>query len=285
VTGPGRIAFALATAIAALTFTSPARAQRRRADADHVVSRDKSAPEPQGGTRAGDLFAVRVAVEAGSRSFAYSDRVTPTLRSYTLVAAPLGLVDAELYPLARTRLAGLKDFGVTFDYAQAFALSSDDSTGTPVNTAWSLFDVGARERIHVGRAWLLGLHAGYGQMTYSFDGSLGTPAILPGVQYQVVRGGADARVALGRFSIYAYGSYLDVLATGPIGGYFARESVAGLEGRLGLARDLGRGFEVSLEVAYTRYFYAFNPEPGDPYVAGGASDQMAFGSLGLAYVL
>ncbi len=86
------------------------------------------------------------------------------------------------------------------------------------------------------------------------------------------------------FSIYGSGSYLFVLSTGPVGGYFARESVGGVEGRLGVARSLGHRFEASLEVAYTRFFYSLNPQPGDTFVAGGALDQMAFGSLGIAYV-
>jgi hypothetical protein len=262
----------------------PDKDGQTRADADRGAPSRESAPQASALARAADVFAVRAAIEAGSRNFAYTDRLTSSLRSYSLFAAPLGVVDAELYPLARTGLPGLKDFGLTADYGRAFGLSSDDSAGTAVNTTWSLFDVGARERIPVGRSWLLGLHGGYGEMTYTFDGSLAAPAALPGVQYRFVRGGADARVALGPFSLSAQGSYLAVFSTGPIGGYFARGSVGGVEGRLALARDLGLGFEASIDVGYTRYFYSFNPQPGDAYVAGGALDQMAFGSLGVAYV-
>jgi hypothetical protein len=47
---------------------------------------------------------------------------------------------------------------------------------------------------------------------------------------------------------------------------------------------MGRNVELSLEVAYTRFFYTLNPQPGDALVAGGALDQMAFGSLGAAYM-
>jgi hypothetical protein len=251
-------------------------------DADHGVTEPES--KSGEGDRGAETFSIRAAIETGSRDFTYVDRLTPTLRSYSLFAAPLGVVDAELYPLARLGTPVLKDFGVTFDYAIAFGLSSADSGGTSVSTAWSMFDVGAHERIHVGRSGLLGVHAGYGQMTYSFNGGLEATAELPGVQYRYVRGGADARVALGPFSVYGSGSYLDVLSTGPMGTYFARASVGGLEGRVGIARTLGSGFEVSLELAYTRFFYSLNPQPGDAYVAGGALDQMAFGSLGVAYV-
>ena len=262
--------------------TTPASAAPAAAGADEGAASNGS---PQDGGRGDAILSIRAGVESGSRDFTYVDRLTSTLRSYTLFAAPIAVADAELYPLARTRAAVLKDLGVTFDYAVALGLSSSDSSGSSVSTAWSSFDVGARERIHAGRSWLLGLHGGYGQMSYSFSGALDAPAALPGVEYRFVRGGADARVALGPFSVYGSGSYLYVLSTGPIGTYFSRESVGGVEGRVGLARALGYGFEVSLEVAYTRFFYTLNPQPGDAYVAGGALDQMAFGSLGVAYVL
>ena len=253
------------------------------ADADRGAS-SEPASEARAG-RTGALFLIRAAIVSGSRNFSYVNRVTPTLRSYALFAAPMGLVNAELYPFARTALPVLRDLGITGDYARAFAVSSDDSTGTSVSSTWSLFDIGAHERIPLGHSWLLGIHGGYGEMTYSFAGSLDAPAELPGVDYRYVRGGADARAAVGDFSVYGYGSYLYVLSAGPLGGYFGRESVGGIEGRLGLSRDLGHGFEISFEVAYTRFFYAFNPQPGDPYVAGGALDQMALGSLGVTYML
>lgn len=253
------------------------------ASSDETRSTAEPASAPREGGRDAAIGSVRVAMETGARDFTYVDRLTTTLRSYSLFAAPLVHADAELYPLARTGAPVLKDVGVTFDYAMAFGLSSSDSAGASVKTTWSFFDVGARERIHAG-SWLLGLHAGYGEMTYSFGGALETTAELPGVQYRFVRGGADARVALGPLSVYGSGSYLYVLSTGPLGTYFTRASVGGIEGRVGVARALGHGFEISLEFAYTRFFYTLNPQPGDAYVAGGALDQMAFGSLGVAYV-
>jgi hypothetical protein len=43
---------------------------------------------------------------------------------------------------------------------RAFALTSQDSSGTSVGTAWNAFDAGARERLPVGRKILFGLHGG-----------------------------------------------------------------------------------------------------------------------------
>ena len=235
-------------------------------------------------TRANALLFARVLLEAGSRHFSYTDRVTTTLRSYDLLAAPLVAAEAEVYPLARTALPVLKDLGLTFDYRIAFALSSADDAGTAVSTAWSSFDVGARERIHLSRAVVLGVRGGYGQNAFSFNASLPTTAELPDVQYHFVAGGVDATLTVGSLSLYVAGSYLGVLSAGREGTYFPRATVGGLAGTLGASYVLGDGFEVSLEVAYTRFFYSMNPEPGDPYVAGGALDQMGRGSLGVAYV-
>jgi hypothetical protein len=227
---------------------------------------------------------VGAAIQGGSRDFRYVDRLTPTLRPYDLSAAPLVSIDGELYPLGRSHTPVLKDLGATFDYAMAFGLASTDSAGSPIATSWSAFDVGLRQRIPISRAVLLGLHAGYGEIDYSFHGSLATTAQLPGVEYRFLRAGLDARATVGSFAVYASGSYLDVLSTGLVGTYFARASVGGVEGRVGVAYALARGVELSLEGGYTRFFYTLNPEPGDAYVAGGALDQMARGSLGLAYL-
>jgi hypothetical protein len=235
-------------------------------------------------TRATALASVGLSFQAGSRDFSYVDRLTPTLRPYELSAAPMAAIDAELYPMARTGTPVLKDLGATVDYAQAFGVSSADSRGAQVSTSWSAFDLGLHQRIPIGSVFLAGLHGGYGEIDYSFKGSLPTTAELPGVQYRFVRAGIDGRVAIGSVSVYAYASYLDVLSTGLVGTYFARASVGGIEGRVGAAYPLGRGFEASLEAAYTRFFYTLNPQPGDPYVAGGALDQMSHASLGLAYL-
>jgi hypothetical protein len=258
---------------------TPASSESPDADADRSPAR------PAEITRASALASVGLSFQAGSRNFSYVDRLTPTLRPYDLSAAPMAAVDAELYPAARAGMPVLKDLGATVDYAQAFGLASTDSNGTKVNTSWNAFDLGLHQRIPIGSAVLGGLHGGYGEIAYSFRGTLPTTAELPGVQYRFVRAGVDARASIGSVSVYAYGSYLDVLSTGLVGTYFARASVGGVEARLGAAYPLGHGFEAFLEASYTRFFYTLNPQPGDPYVAGGALDQMSHASLGVAYLL
>jgi hypothetical protein len=253
-------------------------------DADHGAREIESTAEHAEPTRSAALASIGAAIQVGARDFSYVDRITPTLRPYDLVAAPLVSVDAELYPLARSRTPVLKDLGATFDYSRAFGLASADSAGTSVSTTWNELDFGARARFPIGHAVLAGIHGGYGEIDYSFHGALRTSAQLPDVQYRFLRGGLDARVALGAVSVYGYASYLGVLSTGLFGTYFARASVGGIEGRIGAAHAIARSFELSLEIAYTRFYYSLHPQPGDAYVAGGALDQIARGSLRIAYL-
>ena len=234
-------------------------------------------------TREDALFVIRALVEVGTRHFSYVDRVTTSLRSYDLLAAPLVGVHGELSPFSRTNVPVLKDFSVIGDYRLALGLSSTDSAGDSVSTSWSSFDVGARERVHLSQSLALGLHGGYGQNDYTF-GAVSAGTTLPDVQYRFIAVGLDANLALSRLSLYASGSYLGVLSAGRIGTYFPRATVAGVEGTIGVAYSLAFGFELSLEVAYTRFFYSMNPQPGDADVAGGALDQMGRGAFGVGYV-
>ena len=227
---------------------------------------------------------VRASIAAASRDFAYVDRVTPSLRPYSLFAAPLASIDVEIYPLARARTPVLEGLGVTAGYARAFALSSADASCAAVTTSWGALDLGARERIRLGRAAIAALYGGYSAIDYRFDGALGPNAALPSVAYRFARAGADLRVLLGATSIYAAGSYLAVTSTG-LESLFPRTTVGGVEARLGGARALAAGLELSIEIGYTRFYYAFHPEPGDAHVAGGALDQMARVGFAIACLL
>jgi hypothetical protein len=258
------------------------------AGSERDMAADAHAAPAREGAWAHALLVLRASVEMGSRNFQYVDRLTPTLRSYNLFAAPMARIDGEVYPLSRSELPVLEGLGVTAAYDAAFGLSSSGSSsasGASVGTSWSRVEVGARERIPLGRAVLLGLHGGYGQIAYSFDGAPDATSEVPSVEYHFVRGGADARFVVGALALIVDGSYLGVLSSGAVGSYFPRATVGGVEARAGAAYALGAGFHLCFDASYTRFFYTLNPVPGDAYVAGGALDQMATASLGLGYVL
>ena len=251
------------------------------------------APEPDRVTPAGPdakgspPLSAQAGLGVGMRRFSYVDRVTPSLRPYDLGAAPLVTITAVVYPLAFSRAPFVRDLGFTGGYGQAFALASQDSAGTRVDTTWQSFDVGATERIRLTRALQVNVSGGYGVDDFHFAQTLaGGTAALPSVAYRFVRVGADVRdrVVLA-LSVFGGASYLDVLGSGYIGTLFPRESVGGVEGHLGASYSLARNWEVSLSAAYARMFYSFNPLPGDASVAGGALDEQTRIVAGLSYVM
>jgi hypothetical protein len=236
-------------------------------------------------TRRTALLVVQGSIDGASRHVSYVDRLTANLRSYDLFAAPMVSISAEGYPLVRRQLpwmiAGL---GVTGDYARAFALASADVNGTHVGTRWQAFDLGLRERIVIHTAMDLGVNVGFGAIDFQFDPPPFS-ATLPDVGYRFLRAAVDFRATRGELAVFASGGYLGVLSAGKMGSLFPRERVAGIEARAGAAYGVAGGFELSLGLGYTRFFYSMHPQPGDANVAGGALDEMARLSLNLAYLL
>ncbi len=223
--------------------------------------------------------------KAGSRHFSYVDRLTPTLRPYDLFVAPRLAIHGEIYPFVNSSIPVLAELGATGTYARAFGIGSQDSSdGTKVGTSWQAFDLGLRERLPIGSSFVLGIDAGYEDTSFAFDDAVRPGAQLPSVHYKVLRGGLDGRLALGPLSVHAGAGYLDVLSTGDFAALFPRASVAGIDAAIGVSDKVTSTLELSLDVVYTRFFYNLSPVPGDTYVAGGALDEMATLSLGLAYL-
>jgi hypothetical protein len=224
------------------------------------------------------------ALQGGSRHFAYVDRLTPTLRPYDLFVAPLVAVSGEIYPLTSSSTPVLNGLGATASYARAFGLASEESGGTRVSTSWQTFALGLRERVPLGRAFVLGIDAGYGDTSFAFDNPIQQAAQLPSVHYKLLRGGVDGRYVNGDLSLRAGAGYLDVLSTGDFAKLFPRASLGGIDASLGVSDQIAPAIELSLDLVYTRFFYNLSPQPGDAYVAGGALDEMATVSLGIAYL-
>ncbi|HTQ44131.1 MAG TPA: hypothetical protein VMI75_15335 [Polyangiaceae bacterium] len=248
------------------------------------ADRAPTAPSPEVDS---SLLSVRASIGAGMRHFSYVDRITPSLRPYDLAAAPVAVATGVVYPLSPTHIPVLRDFGITGEYSQAFALASQDSAGNRVGTTWQAFDFGATERIALPRGLLANVSAGYGGNDYQFTDAIpGGAAALPSVSYRFVRVGADLRYGfLSAFAAWVGGSYLDVLSSGYTAQLFPRETVGGVEAHLGASWRLAKSWELSLSGAYTRFFYSFNPVPGDASVAGGALDEQTRVLAGFAYVM
>jgi hypothetical protein len=241
-------------------------------------------PRPHDHTRAGAMALLGAALQGGSRHFAYVDRLTPTLRPYDLFVAPLVAVSGEIYPFSTSSTPVLVGLGATASYARAFGLASEESGGTRVSTSWQAFALGLRERLPIGSVFVMGIDAGYGDTSFAFDDPIQPAAQLPSVHYKVLRGGLDGRYVHGDLSLRAGAGYLHVLSTGDFAALFPRASLGGIDASLGISDQIAPAIELSLDLVYTRFFYDLSPQPGDPYVAGGALDEMATVSLGIAYL-
>jgi hypothetical protein len=188
-------------------------------------------------------------------------------------------------PFVRSASAISQGLGLEGEYSRAFAISSADAAGTSVSTSWQALHADVREIVAINPVVLAGAHAGFGAIDFSFDQPPGSAAELPSVAYRFVRAGLDGQAKLRDFSVYAGASYLAVLSTGAIGSLFPHGSTGGLDATAGLVWPVARHLDLSFELAYTRFFYSLHPVPGDANVAGGALDEMARASLGLAYRL
>jgi hypothetical protein len=232
----------------------------------------------------GWLLVARADVAAASRHFSYVDRVTSSLRPYDLAATPFASLGLELYPFTRASVPVLRELGLVGGYGRAVGLSSTDTGGARVGTTWQSFDVGLRARALLDPRVLLGASVAYGASDFHFDQpSFG--GSLPSADYHFVRAGLDLRVSFGRISVLAGGGYRDVLNAGSLDDLFPRKTVGGVDAFVGGALTVAKHVELSVRLDYSRFFYSFNPQPGDANVAGGALDEMARLSLGLSTTL
>ena len=88
------------------------------------------------------------------------------------------------------------------------------------------------------------------------------------------RFGLDNRLRAGPLGILFNGSFMPAISGGPLADRFRESSFAAVELGAGVALPVVRVFEVRGTVEYTRVFYAFHPQVGDAYVAGGALDHL-----------
>ncbi len=228
-----------------------------------------------------------------TRSLAYNDDLFGQLRAYAVPGAPALRLEAAFYPGAAATSGPLSWLGVTGQFQYAFALSSANSTGVRYPTSFMAWSLGARLRLPLG-AHALGLDVAYGQESFrvddvqSADPTANTTPGVPSVRYSYVEVGPDATLALGgRVRLRIHAGYRHLLSMGDLNAssWFPRATGAGLSGGIGFGYRITRAFEARIAFDAQRYFFAFNPKPGDPRVAGGAVDQYFSGSVALVFHL
>ncbi|WP_437757124.1 hypothetical protein [Sorangium sp. So ce1389] len=248
-----------------------------------------SGTEDRGGKRKKNeigsaLFSVELGVEFVGRWFDYSDPRTQNLRPYSVFGQPAISVSAELYPLASTDIAVLKGLGITAGYARALGLNSAVGGGDPVSTTYERINLGLRERLSIGEASVLGISAGLRFLTFEIDAPADLARTVPNVSYTLFRAGLDGRFPVGPIALGLGAEYILPLSSGPVYDRFTGASVQGIGALAGVMIPVATGIEARLLVEYARFFSSFQPEQGDPYIAGGAIDQYLGLRLAGAYV-
>ena len=196
------------------------------------------------------------------RRIRYRDDLNMQLRAHDLEAPAAGIA-------ATLRLAGR--FSVRAELELVIGLQgSETSDGTSYETSASEWSAG------VHGAWpiagtQLGVHAGYGEQRCAVGGDL-----IPDVTYRWLGVGVALRVPFGsRLALEGGAGWRQLVDAGELGSaaWFPRVSGAGVDVDLGVRWQATDAIALSAGGDLRRYFLAMNPEPGDPWIAGGALDQ------------
>ncbi|WP_433933944.1 hypothetical protein AB3662_05840 [Sorangium cellulosum] len=270
-------------ALAALAAPAPALAQSAAAPlAERAERKEDEGRPPSVGT---ELFSAGVDLEIAGRTLSYSDLLSENLRTYSVLGAFMPSVRGELYPLARSALPVLRDLGVALSYARAVGLDSTGAGGASLSTSWSRLHAGLKGRFRPAgqRGPVLSATGGLCWIDFDVESADDPSRDAASVSYVTLRLGLDGRVPVGPVAIEAGAGYQAPLSTGGLASYFRAPSAGGVDLRLAVAVPFAPGLEARAGASYKRFFYDFDSEPGDPYVAGGALDQLFGVHLGVAY--
>ncbi|WP_437984684.1 hypothetical protein [Sorangium sp. So ce117] len=252
------------------------------ADRAERGERSQRARPPAVGTA---LFSAGVDLEIAGRTLSYSDLLSDNLRTYEVLGVPMPSLRGELYPFARSAVPVLRDLGVELSYARALGLDSEGAGGASVSTSWSRLHAGLRGRYRLAGQEGPVLFASGGLRWTDFDiESTGDPSRdAASVSYVALRVGVDARLPVGPVALEAGGGVQAPLSMGALASHFRAPSAGGVDLRVAVAAPFAPGLEARAGASYARFFYDFDSEPEDTYIAGGALDQLFSVHLGVAY--
>jgi TolB-like protein len=272
---------------AAMPATPPETERPPRPDS--AVS-EAATPEPVSdeGTRRPPAFHLATGFYLTSRRFAYRDDLFGTLSGYRLGAAPAFGLDAQWYPGAHFTDGALANLGLHLRWVRAFGLQSRpsvDTDGSRYDTRFGRIEGGARARLPLEAAELFA-ELGFGAQRFQVSLPEQSSVTLPNVHYRYARVEAGLGYRLSTaLRLDLAGAYLRPFGLGELGSeeWFPRTTGHGVDLRGALALHVAAGLEVRLALELRRMFFAMNPEPGDPWVAGGAVDQVWMAGAELGY--
>jgi hypothetical protein len=223
-----------------------------------------------------------VSVGSSVRRLQYRDRITPTLVDWQSGALAVWGLSVQAFP-STGRLSFLDDVGVYGRYERS--LSSTTLTADQVlefDTHFIAWEMGLRWRVRSAGGERAAISMGYASLRQAFGGARLPGYLLPAGTIQYWRPGVEGQVPLGPISLGAGAAYLFVVRQDFLSAYFPRGSRGGIEASLRASLDLGK-LGLTLAGRYQRFFYSLHPEPYDPYVAGGALDELLTVDLACRY--
>jgi hypothetical protein len=241
------------------------------------------------------VVAIEVGLDLSSKSFSYSQVVTPNLRSYRAPFIVGPDLKAELYPLALVMQDGvLAGLGAEVGYFLAVGLKSRRN-GTDVSYATSIsrLDVAVKFQIRPSSKSEAHVAPFIGFRSHSFSVAPGSDMSvldgLPAISYSALKFGIAGELPFGDTGLLVFGRFavLPVLSASEIIGtkYFPNGSALGIDGGLGLGFKLPFLTMLQLRLAFdfARYGLTFRSAATDMYVAEGAVDQYLGGSFAVRF--
>ncbi|MGZ6125876.1 MAG: hypothetical protein ACXWLR_13000 [Myxococcales bacterium] len=221
------------------------------------------------------LPSVDASVSAGTavRRLFFKDRLTPTLVGWQSGALAVWGLSVQAYP-STGRLPVLDDIGAYGRYSRSLASNTLTADGTlAFSTQEIAWEAGLRWRAIFGGRERGAVTVGYGSLRQDFSSARLPGYLLPAGTIRYWRPGLEGRMSLGRVALAAGAAYLMVVRQDFLDANFPRASKGGLEASLRASMDVGK-VGLTLSGRYQRFFYSLHPQPYDPYVAGGALDEL-----------
>jgi hypothetical protein len=214
-----------------------------------------------------------VSVGSSVRRLFFRDRLTPTLAGWRSGALALGGLSLELYP-STGRLPILDDVGAYGSYARSLKSQTLTADGTLAFTTQEIaWDAGLRWRAIFSGRERGAVSIGYGSLRHDFSGARLPGYLLPAGTIQYWRPRLEGRMELGPVALAAGAAYLLVVRQDFLSALFPRASKHGIEASARASIKAGKVW-LTLSGRYLRFFYSLHPLPYDPYIAGGALDEV-----------
>ncbi|TMA32601.1 MAG: hypothetical protein E6J88_02110 [Deltaproteobacteria bacterium] len=226
--------------------------------------------------------AVDASVFAGStlRRLYFRDRLTPTLAGWQSGAMAVAGISLQAYP-ATGKLPVLDDVGVYGSFARSLKSQTLTADGElAFNTQETTWEMGLRWRAERGA-----LSIGYGSLKHDFTGARLPGFLLPAGTVQYWRPGVEGRTGLGRVVLRGGLGYLLVVRQDFLSANFPRASKGGVDVFARASMDVWKKVVLTFSARYSRFFYSLHPQPYDPYIAGGALDEVFAVDLACGYRL